>query len=126
MATIFTRIRTGEIPGYILEDTGEFFVFLDNRPQQRGHVLVVPYQEVGYLFDLDSATYHKLWDVVAEVSQKLKRIVPCKKIAVMVKGLQVDHVHVHLVPINEESDLETHYDPQPDEFIQLQNQYRSL
>lgn len=126
MATIFTRIRTGEIPGYILEDTGKFFVFLDNAPQQRGHLLVVPYQEVDDIFDLDSETYHQLWDGVAMVSAKLRKIVPCRKVAVMVKGLQVNHVHVHLVPINAESDLESQYTPEPDEFAQLQDQYRSL
>ena len=124
MASLFTRIRTGEIPGSILEDTGEFFALLDIHPKQKGHTLIIPYQEVDYLFDLDKDTYHKLWDMVACVSAKLKATVPCEKIAIMVEGMQIQHVHIHLIPINQEGDLNNVYQPQPGEFEQIQNDYR--
>ncbi len=125
MATVFSKIRKREISGHILEDTGEFFAFLDITPKQKGHTLVVPYPEVDYLFDLDSVTYHKLWDMVAQVSAKLKQTVPCKKIAVVVEGMQVSHVHVHLIPINHEGDLDQRYETTPEDLAQLVKEYRS-
>jgi histidine triad (HIT) family protein len=126
MATIFTKIRTQEIPGYILEDTGEFFALLDVFPKQKGHTLVIPHQEVDYIFDLDSETYHKLWVYVAQVAKKLKQVVPCRKIAIVVEGMQVSHTHIHLIPINHEGDLLSKYDTNPQELSEIQSQYRQL
>lgn len=126
MATIFTKIRTQEIPGYILDDTGEFFTCLDVFPKQKGHTLVVPYQEIDYIFDLDTDSYRKLWEYAASVARKLKQVVPCKKVAIVVEGMQVPHVHVHLIPINKEGDLHQTYEATPEELSQIQTQYRQL
>ena len=105
MATIFTKIRTGEIPGYILDDSGEFFAFLDINPRQPGHTLVVPYLEEDYVFDLDAETYSRLWEYVREVADVLKNVTGKTKIAVVVEGMQVPHSHVHLIPIDSEGQL---------------------
>ncbi len=124
MSSIFTQIRNKQIPGIIFDDNGEFFVIHTNNPAQLGHLLVIPYQEVDNIFDLDHDTYHKLWDYVKMISQKLRHITESHKIGIQVEGLEVPHVHVHLIPINKSGDmLVTSKDINSDSIYQLQQKF---
>lgn len=124
MSSIFTQIRNKQIPGIIFDDNGEFFVIHTNNPAQLGHLLVIPYQEVDNIFDLDQDTYHKLWDYVKIISQKLRNITQSHKIGIQVEGLEVPHVHVHLIPINKSGDmLVTSQDINSDSIYQLQQKF---
>ncbi len=105
MASIFTRIVTGEIPAYKVAEDENFFAFLDIFPVAKGHTLVIPKKEVDYLFDLDDETYVGLQLFAKKVAEGIKRAVPCKKVGVMVLGLEVPHAHIHLVPMQSEADL---------------------
>jgi histidine triad (HIT) family protein len=105
MATIFTRIINREIPGHIVAEDEKFIAFLDIVPLVMGHVLVVPKQEVDYIFDLDDDTLAGLNLFAKKVAHALKKAVPCKRIGVAVIGLEVPHVHVHLVPMNSMGDI---------------------
>jgi histidine triad (HIT) family protein len=105
MASIFTRIVTGEIPAYKVAEDENFFAFLDIFPVAKGHTLVIPKKEVDYLFDLDDETYAGLQLFAKKVAEGIKRAVPCKKVGVMVLGLEVPHAHIHLVPMQSEADL---------------------
>jgi len=80
MSTVFTKIREGEIPGFIFDDNGEFFVIHTNNPIQLGHLLVIPYLEIDYIFDLDNVTYNKLWEYVKNISIRLQKITNAKKL----------------------------------------------
>jgi histidine triad (HIT) family protein len=105
MPTIFTKIINGEIPSHkILEDENHL-AFLDIRPIHAGHTLVVPKKEIDYLFDMDDASYSALMLFSKKVGQLLKRSVSCKKIGVVVCGIEVSHVHVHLIPIDSVADV---------------------
>lgn len=124
MSSVFTQIRNKQIPGIIFDDNGEFFVIHTNNPAQLGHLLVIPYQEVDNIFDLDHDTYHKLWDYVKMISQKLRRITKSHKIGIQVEGLEVPHVHVHLIPINKAGDmLGTSKDINTNSIYQLQQKF---
>ena len=105
MATIFSKIVAGEIPAYKVAETLEFLAFLDISPLAEGHVLVIPKKEVDYIFDLDDETYTGLQIFAKIVAQGLKEAIPCKRIGVAVIGLEVPHVHIHLIPMNNVSDL---------------------
>jgi histidine triad (HIT) family protein len=105
MASIFSRIVSGEIPCHKIAETDEFLAFLDVMPLVQGHVLVIPKKEVDYIFDLDTAAYTALWAFAQEVAKGLKKAIPCKRIGVAVIGLEVPHAHVHLVPMNEVGDI---------------------
>jgi histidine triad (HIT) family protein len=126
MASVFTQIRQGDIPGYILEDTGEFFTVLDITPRQKGHALVVPYQEVDDIWDLTQEQYHSLWSYVSSVATRLRTITASRKVAIIVEGMEVPHVHVHLIPINEPSDLDYRYMYQSGEQDELVRVFRKL
>ena len=105
MATIFSRIIAGEIPCYKVAENDKFFAFLDINPLVKGHTLVVPKQEVDYIFDLsdeDLAAMHVFAKQVARASEKA---FPCKKVGEAVIGLEVPHAHIHLIPIQKESDM---------------------
>lgn len=104
MASIFTKIMNGEIPGQIVAKNEHAVALLDIRPLTRGHTLVVPRQEVDYLFDLDDATYQQLHLFAKRVAIALRQAVPCRRIATAVIGLEVPHAHIHLIPINAMSD----------------------
>jgi histidine triad (HIT) family protein len=106
MASIFTKIVQGEIPCYKVAETADYLAFLDIRPMRRGHTLVIPKQEVDYLFDLDDATYMGLHVFAREVARGIEAVVPCKRIGTAVVGLEVPHCHIHLVPLNSVSDLD--------------------
>jgi histidine triad (HIT) family protein len=105
MASIFSRIVNGELPAYILAQDEFQMAILDINPLVQGHVLVFPKQEVDYLFDLDHDAYQALMAFTNRVAIRLKELVPCTRIGVSVIGLEVPHVHVHLIPINTISDM---------------------
>ena len=105
MASIFSRIVAGEIPCYKVAEDDRFFAFLDISPVAKGHTLVIPKQEVDYIFDLDDETYSGLMDFARRVARALEGAVECKRVGVAVMGLEVPHAHVHLVPITTEGDM---------------------
>ncbi len=105
MATIFSRIIAGEIPSYKVAENDQFFAFLDINPMAKGHTLVVPKQEVDYLFDLDDKTLGDMQIFAKKVAKAIEKAVPCKRVGQMVIGLEVPHAHIHLIPINKESDM---------------------
>lgn len=106
MATIFSRIAAGEIPSYKVAEDDRHYAFLDINPVSRGHVLVIPRREVNYLFDLPADEYAALMEFARKVAMKLEKAIPCKRIGVAVIGMEVPHVHIHLIPINAESDMD--------------------
>ena len=103
--TIFSKIVSGEIPAYKVAETLEFLAFLDINPLAEGHVLVIPKKEVDYLFDLDDETYAGLQIFAKIVATGMKKAIDCKRIGVAVIGLEVPHAHIHLIPMNNVSDL---------------------
>lgn len=105
MASIFSKIIAGEIPCYKVGEDEKNFAFLDINPMAPGHVLVVPKKEVDYLFDLDDEDYVALELFARRVARAQKEALPCKRIAEAVLGMEVPHAHIHLVPINSESDM---------------------
>lgn len=105
MASIFTRIINREIPGHIVAEDDRFIAFLDIMPLVMGHTLVVPKQEVDYIFDLDDDTLAALNLFAKRVAVAVKKAVPCKRIGVAVIGLEVPHTHIHLVPMNAMADI---------------------
>lgn len=105
MATIFSKIIAREIPSYKVAEDERFFAFLDINPVAKGHTLVVPKQETDYLFDLDDEWLSGLALFSKKVAVAVKRAVPCKRVGVLVMGLEVPHAHVHLIPIQNEGDL---------------------
>ena len=105
MASIFTRIISGEIPGYKIAETESCFAFLDINPLAKGHTLVVPKKEIDYIFDIDDELYAGLWNFSKRVSMAIRKAVPCKRIGVAVIGLEVPHAHIHLIPMNRVSDM---------------------
>ena len=105
MASIFTKIIAGEIPCYKVAETEDFIAFLDINPNAKGHTLCVPKQEVDRVFDLDEATYIDLMKFSRKVAKALKKSVPCLRIGVSIIGLEVPHVHVHLIPLNTMSEM---------------------
>lgn len=106
MATIFSRIIAGEIPCYKVAEDDRFFAFLDINPLKKGHTLVVPKVEVDYLFDLDEEWYLGLMSFARSVAAKIESSVECKRVAVVVLGLEVPHAHIHLIPIDGEGDVD--------------------
>ena len=106
MASIFSRIAAGEIPSYKVAESDDFFAFLDINPMAEGHTLVIPKKEVDYIFDLDDETYQGLTAFAKKVAQAIKRAIPCKRVGVAVLGMEVPHAHIHLVPLQKESDMD--------------------
>lgn len=105
MATIFSKIVAGEIPCYKVAETDDFFAFLDINPVVRGHVLCIPKKEVDYIFDLDDELFTGLHLFAKRVAKGLKKVCPCIKIGEAVVGIDVPHVHIHLMPLNKPGDL---------------------
>jgi histidine triad (HIT) family protein len=101
MASIFTKIIKGEIPSYKIAETEKYFAFLDINPNARGHTLCVPKREVDKITDLDRDTYLGLMDFAIKIGRALEASVRCKRVGMTVIGLEVPHVHVHLIPLNE-------------------------
>jgi histidine triad (HIT) family protein len=121
MASIFSKIVAGEIPCYKVAETENCFAFLDINPVQKGHVLCIPKKEVDYLFDLDEQLYGELTLFARRVAKSIKKVCPCKKVAVAVLGLEVPHAHIHLIPIQSEGDMNfrNHQKLTDEEFKQL-------
>ena len=103
--TIFSRIVNGEIPCHKVAETQDFLAFLDIRPSAKGHTLCIPKREEDYLFALGDAELAGLMVFAKRVALAIEKVVPCKRIGVAVIGLEVPHAHVHLVPLNQLSDL---------------------
>jgi len=103
--TIFSKIVAGEIPAYKVAETIDYLAFLDINPLAEGHVLVIPKKEVDYLFDLDDELYTGLQIFAKIVATGLRKAISCKRIGVAVIGLEVPHAHIHLIPMNNVSDL---------------------
>ncbi|NRA93161.1 MAG: HIT domain-containing protein [Psychroserpens sp.] len=104
MASIFSKIISGEIPSYKVAETEEFLAFLDINPNAKGHTLCIPKKEVDKLFDLDEETYSGLMKFSRKVAIAIEKAVPCKRVGLTVIGLEVPHVHVHLIPLNSMED----------------------
>jgi histidine triad (HIT) family protein len=105
MASIFSKIISGEIPCYKIAETTNCFAFLDVFPLREGHVLIVPKNEVDNIFDLEKSVYNELWQFSQTIAVAIKKAIPCTKVGIAVIGLEVPHAHVHLVPIHEANDL---------------------
>ncbi|CAM3867024.1 HIT family protein [Mucilaginibacter galii] len=105
MSTLFSKIISGEIPAYKVAESVEFLAFLDINPLAEGHVLVIPKQEVDYLFDMEDGLYTEFQLFAKIVATAMKRVIPCIKIGVAVIGLEVPHAHIHLIPMNSVSDM---------------------
>jgi histidine triad (HIT) family protein len=125
MATLFTKIISGEIPGYKIGETANCFAFLDIAPLTTGHTLVIPKKEIDYIFDLDDSLLSELLTFSKTVAKAIEKAIPCKRIGVAVIGLEVPHAHIHLVPLNKIGDLNfTHakLKPTPSELKQVQEE----
>lgn len=105
MDSIFTKIVQGEIPAHKIAEDDRFLAFLDVYPLQKGHTLVIPKQQVDYIFDLDDTLLADLMVFAKKVAGAIKKAVPCTRIGVTVIGLEVPHAHVHLIPINSMGDM---------------------
>ncbi len=106
MASIFSKIISGEIPCYKIAETEDYFAFLDINPVQKGHTLVVPKIEKDYIFDYEPEYYAGLWKFARKIAAAQKKALPCKRVGVAVIGLEVPHAHIHLVPLTKEGDLD--------------------
>ena len=104
MPSIFTKIINGEIPSYKVAETEDFFAFLDINPNSKGHTLCIPKKEVNKIFDLDEASYLGLMAFSRRVAKAIEKVVPCERIGMSVIGLEVPHVHVHLIPLHSMED----------------------
>jgi histidine triad (HIT) family protein len=105
MPSIFTRIIQGEIPSYKVAETENCYAFLDISPLSTGHTLVIPKKEVDYIFDLDDELYKDLLIFAKKVGKAIESVVDCKRIGLIVFGLDVPHAHIHLIPINKASEM---------------------
>lgn len=105
MASIFSRIAAGEIPSYKIAEDDRFFAFLDINPMAKGHTLIIPKQETDYIFDLDDNTLGDMNIFAKKIAIALRKAIPCKRVGTMVIGMEVPHAHIHLIPINKESDM---------------------
>ena len=122
MATIFSKIIAGEIPCYKVAENDNYFAFLDINPLAKGHTLVVPKCETDYIFDLDDQTLGGMVVFAKEIASKIQKMTGCKKVAMVVLGLEVPHAHIHLIPMNTESDVDFRKEKlklTPEEFSQI-------
>lgn len=108
MATLFSKIAAGEIPSYKCAENDKFYAFLDINPVVKGHTLVVPRKEIDYIFDMDDKDLADFEVFAKKVARAIRTAFPCKKVAEVVLGLEVNHAHIHLMPINSEADVDFH------------------
>lgn len=106
MATIFSKIAQGEIPSYKVAEDDKYYAFLDINPLAEGHTLVIPKREEDYIFDLSDDELAGMVKFAKRVAAKLKEVFGCKKVAMVVLGLEVPHAHIHLIPMNTEADVD--------------------
>ncbi|MGY8924347.1 MAG: HIT family protein [Flavobacteriales bacterium] len=128
MSSIFTKIINKEIPCYKIAETDHFLAFLDVNPNAKGHTLCVPKQEVNKLFDLEPSVYLDLMEFSRTVAIALEKAINCKRVGMTVIGLEVPHVHVHLIPLNlmEDAQFVKKEDLVAEEFIQIANKIASF
>ena len=122
MATIFSKIVAGEIPSYKVAEDENYYAFLDINPLAKGHTLVIPKQEVDYYFDLDDETLAGMTIFAKRVAAQIKSVTGCKKVAMVVLGLEVPHAHIHLIPMNSEKDVDFYREKlnlTPEEFQEI-------
>ena len=122
MASIFFFFLSGEIPCYKVAEDDKYFAFLDINPLAKGHTLVIPKQEVDYYFDLDDETLAGMTIFAKRVAHKIKEQTGCKKVAMVVLGLEVAHAHIHLIPMNSENDVDFRREKlklSPEEFAEI-------
>jgi histidine triad (HIT) family protein len=105
MPSVFARIVKGEIPSYKVAEDENYYAFLDINPLAKGHTLVIPKKEINYIFDLEPDYYAGLWRFAQKVARAVGKAIPCKRVGVAVLGMEVPHAHIHLVPLQSESDL---------------------
>ena len=106
MSSIFTKIIKGELPSYKVAEDENYFAFLDINPNAKGHTLVVPKKEENKIFDLSKEAYASLMDFSYQVAKAIEKTLPCKRVGMSVIGLEVPHVHVHLIPLNAMADIQ--------------------
>ncbi|MBS3770526.1 MAG: HIT family protein [Bacteroidales bacterium] len=104
MATIFSKIINGEIPSHKIVEDEHYYAFLDINPLKKGHTLVVPKEETDYLFDLDDQTLGGMMVFAKRIARAIDRVIKCKRVGVVVLGMEVPHAHIHLIPLDKESD----------------------
>ena len=122
MASIFSKIVEGVIPSYKIAEDEHYYAFLDIFPISKGHVLVIPKQEVDYIFDLDDDLLAGMMVFAKKVAAAMRKTIPCKRIGLSVIGLEVPHAHIHLVPISKLRDIEFSHEKlefTPEEFEQI-------
>ena len=127
MATIFSRIIAGEIPSYKIAEEERYYAFLDINPLTKGHTLVVPKQEIDYLFDLEDETLSGMICFAKRVAANIKANIECARVAVVALGLEVPHAHIHLIPIQSEKDVDFHREKlhlTPEEFAEIAEKIR--
>ncbi|WP_284653727.1 HIT family protein [Flavobacterium terrisoli] len=105
MSSIFTKIVNGEIPAYKIAEDDNYLAFLDVNPNAKGHTLCIPKQEINKIFDMEEEHYLGLMQFSRKVAKAVEKTVPCKRIGVAVVGLEVPHVHVHLIPLHDMDDM---------------------
>jgi len=127
MASIFTKIISGEIPSYKIHEDENYLAFLDINPNALGHTLCIPKKEIDQIFDLDDQTLTGLMIFSKKVARAIKKAVVCKRVGISVIGLEVPHVHVHLIPINNMDDMsfETKIHLKQDEFTEIMKKIKS-
>lgn len=127
MSSIFTKIINGEIPSYKIAEDERFFAFLDINPNSKGHTLCVPKKEVDKILDLDEETYLGLMAFSRKVGMAIGAAIPCQRVGMTVIGLEVPHVHVHLIPLNSMADatFQSKVQLTPEEFEEIAGRIRS-
>ena len=127
MASIFTKIISGEIPSYKIYEDENYLAFLDINPNALGHTLCIPKKEIDEIFDLDDHTLSGLMIFSKKVAKAIKKAVVCKRVGISVIGLEVPHVHVHLIPINKMDDMlfESKIHLKQDEFTEIMKKIKS-
>ncbi|MGL5637597.1 MAG: HIT family protein [Bacteroidales bacterium] len=105
MASIFSKIVAGEIPCYKVYESDKFLAFLDIAPMSKGHTLLIPKEEVDYIFDVDDTTLSEMTLIAKKIAKGIEKVIPCKRVGLAVIGLEVPHAHIHLIPIQKESDM---------------------
>jgi histidine triad (HIT) family protein len=105
MASIFTNIINGEIPSYKVAENDKFYAFLDIFPLKKGHTLVVPKQEIDYMFDIDDNLLRDYIVFAKKIAKAIKKTIPCQRVGMSVIGLEVPHAHIHLIPLDDIGDM---------------------
>lgn len=105
MASIFSKIIAGQIPSYKVAESDLFYAFLDINPLKKGHTLVIPKLEIDYIFDIEDVILAEMMIFAKKVAISIEKVIPCKRVAMTVIGLEVPHAHIHLIPLDEINDI---------------------